>query len=486
MLWSWLSIAATAALSVTATSVSEQLGVSMDINVDAIDSTIWENVHYYRNVDLSGPYIKEFDLIEAKNTSPEPQDTYVFTVNDGFDSVPNISYIGVTVMDLKLELYPFKLGQGIYAIKFTAPIAPGSTVEFKTRYAYTNTLVPFPEKINMDESQSLLAKINKYAYSPYVISDYSLAFTGFPKAQEMDLQFTNVTVSPNLPALKGRVESEALVYGPVVSTIQPYAVVPMGLLYDHARPLTRVINLERSFWLPGSGVDVVLTEEYYELTNNGAQLKSGYSRGDWMKGRYDLIREHFAISQLEFPENPAATFEDYYITDKVGKVSSHHPAQGHIIMQPRFPLFGGWKYNFTLGWSNKMEHFVHTMHNDDNVYIAKFPMLNGLREIYYDDVYLNFYLPEGSEFISFHAPVVSEDVTVGAEASYLDVSDGHVKVRVHFRNLCDSLSLLEVYVKYRYSASSYRYKLLKIAGFVFTGLASYYALGLLNLSIEQN
>lgn len=460
-------------------------GVDVDISADSIDSTIWENTHYYRNVKLDGPYVKEFDLIEAKNTSPEPQDTYVFTVNDGFDSVPEISYLGITVVDLNLELYPFKLADGIYAIKFTVPISPGSTVEFKARYIYTNTLIPFPEKINLHETQSLLLKLNKFAYSPYVISDYSLAFTGISKAQEMQLQLENVTVSPNLPHLAGRVESEALIYGPVLARIQPYAVVPMGLSYVHNRPLTRVINLERSFWLPGSGVDVVLTEEYYELTNNGAQLKSGFSRGDWMKGRYDLIREHFALSQLEFPENPAAKFEDYYITDKVGKVSSHHPAQGHIIMQPRFPLFGGWKYNFTLGWNNKMENLVHSLHDEKDVYIAKFPLLNGLRDIYYDDVYLNFYLPEGSEFIAFHAPILSESVTVGSEASYLDVSDGHVKVTAHFRNLYDNMSQFEVYVKYRYSSSSYRYKLLKIAGFVFTGLASYYGLGLLNLSIGE-
>lgn len=485
MLRSWLSIAATAAICMATSYTADQLGVDMDITADNIDSTIWENTHYYRNVKLDGPYVKEFDLIEVKNTSPVPQDTYVFTINDGFDSIPDISYLGITVVDLNLELYPFKIADGIYAIKFTMPIAPGSTVEFKAVYIYANTLAPFPEKINMDETQSLMLKLNKFAYSPYIISDYSLAFTGFSKGQEMNLELQNVTVTPNLPHLTGRVESEALIYGPLTARIQPYAVVPMGLLYDHNRPITHVINLERSFWLPGSGVDVVLTEEYYELSNSGAQLKSGYSRGDWMKGRYDLTRNHFALSQLEFPENPAAKFEDYYITDKVGKVSSHHPAQGHIIMQPRFPLFGGWKYNFTLGWNNKMENFVHTTHKDDDVYIAKFPLLNGLREIYYDDVYLNFYLPEGSEFIAFHAPILSESVTVGSEASYLDVSDGHVKVTVHFRNLYDGLSLFEVYVKYRYSASSYRNKLLKIAGFVFMGLASYYALGLLNLSIEQ-
>lgn len=471
MLWSWLSFAAMVLTAVAGANSS-------------IDTSAWENIHYYRNVELSRPYVVEYSLIDAKNLKTEPNDLYIFTVNDGFDAIPELAFISCTLTETKQELQPFKLAQGVYAIKFPYPIAPSSNVEFKIRYVYTNALAPFPEKIDMADRQHLLVKVNKFVYSPYATSDYSLVFTGFAKGQEMQLQ--NVTLTPDLPKLSGRVESEALVYGPTQAIIPSFSKVPLGLVYDHNKPITHVHNLERSFWLPGSGIDVVLTEEYYELSNSGAQLKNGFSRGDWMKGRYDFISEHFALSQLEFIEKEEAKFENYYITDKVGKVSSHHPAKGHIVLQPRYPLFGGWNYNFTFGWSNKLENFVHKSNDQDDVYIAKFPLLNGLREIYYDDVKLNFYLPEGAEFLSFNAPLLSDDVTVGAEASYLDVSDGHVKVTAHFRNLHDELNKLNVYIKYKYSPLSFRYKVLKIAGFVFVGLASYYALGALNLSIESN
>lgn len=443
----------------------------------------WENVHYYRNVELSKPYVKEFALVEIKNTGSEPQDTYFFFVNDGFDAVPDLSYISVTLVEQKMDLQPFKVNKSLYMIKLPFPVAPDSSVELRARYSYTNTLIPFPEKIKVDEPQKLLLKLNKFPYSAYPTQEYSLAFTGITKGQEMDLHLESSAITTDLPEFEGRIEEQALAYGPVVATLAPRTLVPMGLLFDHDRPVTRVINLERSFWLPASDVDVVQTEEYYELYNNGAELKEGYSRIDWMKGRYDIAREHFAISQLEFPIK--TPYDDLYFTDKVGKVSTHHPQLGHILMQPRYPLFGGWRYNFTMGWTNKLENFVHKVTGEQDVYIAQFPILNTLREIYYDDVYLNFYLPENAEVLDISGPFLPVDTAERRELSFLDVSDGHVKVSLHYKDLVDDLSPLTVFIKYKYTQANFLTKVLKIAGFLFTGLAGYYVLALVDLSISS-
>ena len=51
----------------------------------------WENLHYIRNVDLNKGFVKETDLIEIKNINSKPQDEYYFTINDGFDSVNELS-----------------------------------------------------------------------------------------------------------------------------------------------------------------------------------------------------------------------------------------------------------------------------------------------------------------------------------------------------------------------------------------------------------
>lgn len=446
--------------------------------------TTWENSKYYRNIDLAKSYVKEWALIEATNIGDKPLDSYVYVVNDGFNVIPHVSFLGVTLTEPALEIQPFELDNGVYMFKFPYPVAPGNSVEFKVRYTYTNTLTAFPEKIKLDEPQKLLLKMNKFPLSGYPTEEYSLAFTGITKGQEMDLQLANVTPTADVPELKGKVEDNLLVYGPVTAHIKPFTMVPMGFLYDHNKPVQRVINLERSVWFPASDVDVIQNEEYYELTNNGAELKDGFSRVDWMKGRYEILRKHFALAQLEFPMHEKMPYENYYVTDKVGMVSTHQIKSGHLIVVPRFPLFGGWNYNFTIGWTNKLENFVHKVKDEPDTYIAAVPLLNTVQDIYYDDVTLNLYLPEGAEYLNFSAPLVPRELTVGGEKSYLDFSLGHVKVSATFENLYDDLGQLTGYVKYRYTPKAYWTKVGRIAALIFAGLTAYYALGLLDLSTK--
>ncbi|GEQ68102.1 hypothetical protein JCM33374_g1769 [Metschnikowia sp. JCM 33374] len=353
-------------------------------------------------------------------------------------------------------------------------------------FAYTDPISPFPAKIALEESQQLVVKLNKFCYSPYETLEYSMTIIGLSKGQEMELA-TDFEITPGLPELEGHVdtESRSLTYGPVFDTIPSYSVFPMGLVYDHNTPVTHVVHLERSFWLPASGVDVVQTEEYYEILNKGAELKTGYSRSDWMKGRFDIRKDHHALSQLEFPIDTKAPYNDYYVTDKVGMVTTHQVTHGHLVVQPRFPLFGGWRYNFTLGWSNSLETFVRKVTNEPDTYVASFSLLNSLRNVHYDKVYVNFYLPENAEYLNASALQTPQNIQVGSELSYLDVAEGHVKVTLEFSNLIDGLADTKVLIKYRYSAASYWRKVAKIAGFVFVGLMSYYVLGLIDISIQK-
>lgn len=443
-----------------------------------IDTESWENVHYYRNVELAKPYVVEYALVEAKNTLDTPQDNYFFHVNDGVDGVPPLLGFTASLMEPRIELQPFKLTDKVYLLKFPFPVAPGNLVEFRVRYVYANAVLPFPEKILLAEPQKLLLRLNRFAYSAYKTLEYSLAFTGLTKGQEMALDLKGVERTPDLPSLEGRVEEQALAYGPLFETLPSLSVDPMGLLFDHNRPLARAYTLERSVWMPASDIGVVQSEEYYELTNAGAELKEGFSRVDWLKGRYETLRNHFALTRLEFAESPDMPFSDYYVTDKVGMVTTHQRQGDAVVVQPRFPLFGGWRYNFTLGWNNKISTMVRKVDGEADTYIARVPLLNTAKDIYYDRVNLHVYLPENAEFLNFSSPLMPASVDVGAEASYLDVAKGHVKVTASFDNLYDDLSGVGVYVTYRFLAANYYAKVARIASFVFAGLVAYYFLGL--------
>ncbi|CCE80341.1 Piso0_003457 [Millerozyma farinosa CBS 7064] len=447
----------------------------------------WKNKNYLRTIDLSRAYVQETCLIEAENLDSKPQDVYYFTVNDGFDVIGNISLFEVSVSNnLKVDVE--NVLEGVYKLKLPAPVAANSVVEIKVKYTYTNTIAPFPAKIEMGDTQKLLLKLNKFVFSPYATSHYTLVFNGISKGQEMELVLSNPEeygVTKNAPDMRPRVENKTFVYGPSMAEITPYTVQPMGLLYFHNKPLTKAFRLDRAIWIPASDTEMLNIEEYYELTNAAAELKSGFSRVDWMKGRYETTKNHWALSHLQFPLTKGNLFQDYYFTDKVGMVSSHKILSKTLFLQPRFPVFGGWKYNFTLGWNNPVKNYVHKVVSTPDTYIVRFPVLNSIEDISYDSVSLDFYLPEGAELLKVASPVPYENVEVGNELSYLDVSKGHVKVSLKFKNLIDSLNGKEVLLMYKYTKASFWFKALKISGFVFVGLMSYYILNFINIDITS-
>lgn len=477
--WSWFGVIALI-----------HLVLSFGVNGLLIDSSSiqqnWENTHYLRTIDLARSYVRETDLIEIKNIDSKPHNEYYFSVNDGFDIVPKISIIAISLIDQAIEIEPILIENNLWKLVFPFPIASHSTIEFKVRYVYTNALSPLPSKLAIDENQNLLLKLNKLPYSFYQTNEYSLTFTGISKGQEMELNSPGFQTSNDVPDLRPKVENKSLKYGPTIETIKPFTIQPMGLLYEHNRPIPKVNALQRSIWLPSSDVGQISFEEYYELTNDAAALSTGFSRVDYMKGRYDNTRKHFSISHLELPLNSKTKFNDYYFTDLVGVVSTHQIAQNHLLLQPRFPIFGGWNYNFTLGWNNNLGDFVHKTFDSDDTYIVKVPLLNTVRDIFYDNTYLNFYLPENSELLNVSSPIEFESIKVENELSYLDVAKGHVKVTLHYKDLVDDLSKVDIYLLYKYSQKSYWSKVIAMSSWVFVGLFSIYLVGLINISIDKS
>ncbi|RLV93869.1 Dolichyl-diphosphooligosaccharide--protein glycosyltransferase subunit 1 [Spathaspora sp. JA1] len=467
-------------------------GASIDTiksSIPSVAQSVWEIPIYQRAVDLNKGFVKEIDIVVIKNVDSKPQDEYYFLPNDGFDSIDQLSvFAGVLNDNERVEFdYTEVVPNKVFLIKLPIPVAPNSEITLKFNYIYSGQLHAVPREISMDTVQTLLYKTNKFPLSPYPISEYTLLFQGLTKGEEYTIDGVDF-VTENPPALGGpdvNPDQGIVSFGPITGKIAPFTVVPLGLKYDHNRPLTKVSNLYRSIWIPASDVNRLSVEEYYELTNSGANLNSGFNRVEWMKGRFDSIRNHWALSHLEFPLSKDRNMTDYYFTDKVGVVSTHKLIDKYLVLKPRFPLFGGWKYNFTLGWTEPLDLFLHKLHNSTDEYIIRAPLLNTLRDSSYDSVYLQFYLPENSEFLEISSPIAYDSLEVDNELSYLDVSKGHVKVTIGYKNLVDDLYKLDVFVKYKYTQFDYYKKVAKISGLIFLALISYYLIGLIDLSIEK-
>jgi dolichyl-diphosphooligosaccharide---protein glycosyltransferase subunit 1 (ribophorin I) len=90
---------------------------------------------------------------------------------------------------------------------------------------------------------------------------------------------------------------------------------------------------------------------------------------------------------------------DAYYVDTIGNVSTSRfrPARGgvdaNLEVLPRFPVYGGWNYTFSIGWNVDLSTVSkHT----STERVLRVPFLEGPQNVQYKEFVLNIILPEGA------------------------------------------------------------------------------------------
>ena len=161
--------------------------------------------------------------------------------------------------------------------------------------------------------------------------------------------------------------------------------------------MTHVALLERDVEVSHWGGNVAF-EERYELRHRGANLSAQFNRVKWAQTQY-FNPTTYALRELRVPL--AVGSVDPYYTDVIGNVSTSrfrsNRREAVLELKPRYPVFGGWKYPFTIGWNSDAKNFVRRLTGDS--YILNVPFLQGPRQpegIEYEKVRVRVILPEGA------------------------------------------------------------------------------------------
>lgn len=439
----------------------------------------WENSQYSRAIDVMKSYVKERHDIVARNIGAMPESEYIFAVpSDCVDDITLVMAMAVSFEGRKSLLKTAKLASEgdiyYYSVELPYPIAPQSEVSFTVSLIITNQLYPYPEMLEIDQDQTVRIDSVYYPLTPYDTLEYNFGFLGVK-------EFEDVTQNEELPYALEKLVEDSKVYYSTSETIQGGAYTKMVASFIKNAPLKHVNYLKRDLWI-SHWSNALELEEYYELTNRGAQLKSGFNRAKWFNGRYAL-KQYFGLENLRFPiANKDIVQDSIYFTDKVGNVSTSQVFQDEIIFKPRFPLYGNWNYNFTLGWDYKLSDFVRS---EGDEYILQINLLDGMYDASYDKVSLNVFLPEGAEYIDAALPFSAIEPKISTEHSYMDYNGGHVRLEFDFENLVDELKTFEIIVKYRYTTWAMLQKPLTCAKYILLALVSLYALKMVDLSIES-
>lgn len=130
---------------------------------------------------------------------------------------------------------------------------------------------------------------------------------------------------------------------------------------------------------------------------------------------------------------PAGVTSPYFI-DTVGNVSTSafrpapripnrspkaRPLTSSLEIRPRYPLFGGWKYDFTIGYDSPLNS--HLRQKDDGSYLLAVPFLTASKDMAVDDAEVRIVLPEGATCVFFALSSISLAL----------LSEGHRDVKVH-------------------------------------------------------
>lgn len=283
-----------------------------------------------------------------------------------------------------------------YKITLPTPLAPTEQLTLSITYYVLSALTPLPAQIGQNDKQYVLHKFSAYAPS---------AYPTLKQKTKLKLPTTDVPDVVTLPSAlnaEGKEDPQkqgsTFTYGPY-GEVEAGALQEVSLRYEFTKPLTHTKLLERDIEVSHWGGNIA-TEERHWLTNRAATLKNHFSRVAYQQSNY-YNPPTSALKELKFPL--VAGSLDAYFVDDIGNVSTSRfrtsSRESSLELKPRYPVFGGWNYNFKVGWNGELQNFLRRTEKGAESFVLKVPFLEGPKQtegIEYEKVVTRVILPEGA------------------------------------------------------------------------------------------
>lgn len=362
-----------------------------------------------RTVDLSTHLAKITAEILLSNQGDSGVLNFILAVEP--DLVPHLAYIGASVKgdeeeDGLLELKQTTLqGQSgeFYKVQLPSTLASGSKLRVKVETVFSHVLKPFPSHITQAERQLVVFQGNHYLYSPYPT-----------RSQTTRVRLASKTVESYTKLGNPSKNDEVIEYGPF-RDISPYSEDAMKVHYENNSPFLTISSITRTIEVSHWGN--IAVEETIDLRHTGAFLKGPFSRYDYQR------QSDSGISSVKsFKTILPASAQDVYYRDEIGNISTSHlqilEDSVEVEVRPRFPLFGGWKTHYLIGYNLPSYEYLYTLGDQ---YALKMRLVDHV----YDDQVIDsltvkLILPEGARNIHVDTPYPIDRIPDQLHYTYLD------------------------------------------------------------------
>lgn len=215
-------------------------------------------------------------------------------------------------------------------------------------------------------------------------------------------------------------------------------------------------------WIEVSHWGNIAVEEVLDITHTGAKLKGSFSRYDYQK---DTRSTQPSVKSYKTILPASAT--GVYHRDTNGNISTSAMRtlkdSVELDLRPRFPLFGGWKTHYTIGYN--VPSFEYLFQTGDN-YMLKMRVIDHVfDDMVVDEVTTKIVLPEGSSNIKLITPYSVTRHPDTLHYTYLDTF-GRPVISFTKRNIVEN-HISDFNLKYTYPKIMMLQEPLLVIGFLF-------------------
>lgn len=372
---------------------------------------------------------------------------------------------------------------------------PKDQITLSISYNVLGALTPLPASIKQDEKQYLA-----YSFSAYVPSTYTTL------KQKTNLKFPSADI-PEYTTTKGLTSStdperqgSKFTYGTYdTSKIPAGTLHPVTVRYEYTKPILACSLLERDIEVSQWGGNLAAEERYW-LRNDGANLSNQFSRVAWSTQNFYLQSGQgatAALRELKVPLKPGSV--DPYFTDDIGNVSTSRfrpntIRDASLELKPRYPVFGGWKYSFRIGWNNALPTFLRKLQTQPDTYVLSVPLLEGPRMpegMQYEHFTFRLILPEGATDVNYQlhngaTAMPAGQWTQSLHKTFMDTL-GRTELKFEAINVVDEVrdQNVQVVVTYQYTLMSALRKPVSIVVGMFAVFGVVWAVGSVDTSIGR-
>ncbi|KAK7283471.1 hypothetical protein RIF29_13012 [Crotalaria pallida] len=417
-----------------------------------------------RRVDLSTQIVRITTSLKVENTGSDPVSEILVSIPDmqgkhlaylkaalrEGKGKGKASGVGLPINVAQLKDAPPALT--LYSVSLPKGLGKGESLNLDVLTVFTHVLEPFPQKITQADIQLLVFQDSAYYLSPYTV-----------KAQSLTIKLPDARIESYTKLETTKLQGSELKYGPY-ENLPPFSYLPIVVHFENNHPFAVAKELVREIEISHWG-NVQITE-HYSLVHGGAQSEGEFSRLDYQARPY--VRGASAFRSLVAKLPPRA--HSVYYRDEIGNISTSNlwgdSKKTQLEIEPRYPMFGGWKTEFTIGYGLPLQDFLF---GSDGKRFLNITFGSPMNELVIDTLFVKVVLPEGSKEISASVPFPVKQWQE-TKISHLNIAGRPVIVLEKSNVVPEHNEYFQVYYKFN-SLSMLREPLMLISGFFFLFVA---------------